>query len=45
MIDKIIPVASQFQFMALAVNLRDLRGPSNKMHCQLQLKKTNARLY
>ena len=26
--------------MALAVDIKDGRAPSNEMHCQLQLKKT-----
>ena len=31
--------------MALAVNAIDRRGPSNEMHCQLQLKKYKITLY
>ena len=35
----------QFQFMALAVDAINWRGPSNKMHLQLQPKKIKAMLY
>ena len=31
--------------MNLAVNVIDRRGPSNEMHCQLQLKKAKVRLH
>ena len=31
--------------MALAVDIKDRSGPSNKMHHQLQLKKTKIMLY
>ena len=37
--------AFQFRFMNLAVNVIDRRGPSNEMHCQLQLKKAKVRLH
>jgi len=39
------PVSFQFHFMALAVDVIDRCGTSNKMRCQLQLKKTKIRLY
>ena len=32
-------------FLALAIDVIDRRGPSNKMHCQLQPKKTKVTLY
>ena len=35
----------QFQFVALAVDAIDGCGPSNKMHCQSQPKKTMVMLY
>ena len=37
--------AFQFCFMALNVDVVNRRGPSNEMHRQLKLKKTEARLY
>ena len=37
--------AFQFCFMALAVDFIDRCGPSNKMHHQLQPKKTKVKLY
>ena len=45
MIGWLLPPASQFQFMALAVDIKDGHGPSNEMHHQLQLKKTKVTLY
>ena len=40
-----ISAAFQFHFMALAINVIDRRGPSNKMRHQLQPKKTKVRLH
>ena len=45
MIGLIIAVAFHFRFIALATEIIDRRGPSNKMHRQLQPKKTKVRLY
>ena len=39
MIGKLLPVTSQFQFMARAVNIKDGHGLSNEVHCPLQLKR------
>ena len=38
MAGKLLPVASQFQFMAISVNIKDVSGPSNEVCHQLQLK-------
>ena len=40
-----IVAAFQIRFMALAVDVINRRGPSNKMRHQLQPKKTKVRLY
>ena len=45
MIGRIIAVAFQFRFMACAIDVIDRRDPSNKMHRQLQPKKTMVRLH
>ena len=45
MIGKIIPLFSQLRFIALAADIMHGHGPSNKMHHQLQPKKTQVRLY
>ena len=39
---RVWPAAFQFHFMALAINVIDRHGPSNKIHHQLQPKKTKA---
>ena len=39
MIGKLLPMGSQFRFMAIVINIKDKRGPRNKMYCQLQPKK------
>ena len=41
---KIIVAAFHFHFIALAIDVMDRRGPSNKMRCQLQLKKTKKKI-
>ena len=40
-----IPVASQIRLMAIAIDIMHKRDPSNKMRPQLQLKKTEVRLF
>ena len=45
MIGLIVPAASQFQFLTLAVDKMHWRGPSIELRPQLQLKKTRLRLY
>ena len=45
MIGRIIAAAFQFRFMALAIDVINRRDPSNKMHCQLQPKKTKVSLH
>ena len=37
--------AFQVCFMALAINVVDMHGPSNEMRCQLYPKKIKVRLY
>ena len=44
-IGQIIPVSSQFTFMALAVNIMDERDLSNEMRGQLQPKNTKVMQY
>ena len=41
----VIPVASQFQFIAIAIDIKDGFGSINKMRLQLQPKKTKVTLY
>ena len=41
----ILSEAFQFHFMALAVDVINRRGPSDKMRRQLQLKKNKVMLY
>ena len=45
MIGWILSAAFQFHFMALAVDVIDMYGPSNEMRHQLQLKKNKVTLY